>query len=108
MTDEDRTAAPRAVVDDPRVAEIDALTAQVRAVLKAMAEEMQTTGGVKPAEVLRKLGEIQSSQLKLMEMEAVFHAKLRAAEDAETDDIETIRADIGRRLDRIRAARDAG
>ena len=104
MTKNRKGVAGTAPPVDPRLAEIDELTAQIRELLQEMvALARENPAALKPLEVLRKIAELQSAHLKVLEKEEAFHDKLRA-QAAETIDYDLIRADIGRALDRIRAA----
>jgi len=107
MTDEEKGAGPAAPGDDGRVAEINALTAEIRVLLQEMVKQArEDPAGARPAELLKKIGELHSAHLKVVEKEEAFHAKL-ARDGADAIDYDRIRAEIGRKLDRIRAARGA-
>jgi hypothetical protein len=107
MTDETEGAGGPVPDDEARIVEIRALTADMRVLLQQMiAAARVDPRTVKPADLLKTLGELHSAHLKVLEKEEAFHAGL-AKRGAAAIDYDAMRAEIGRKLDRIRAARDA-
>lgn len=90
------------------LAEIQAITDGLKAFLRDRIAALQARPEMPAADLNKKIGELYSAHLKLVEQEKTFHAKLGLDPDADAVDYDVIRAEIGRQLDRIRAARDAG
>lgn len=57
--------------------------------------------------MLTKLGELQTAHLMVMRAEEVFHDKFKQDTAGPGIDYDAVRRDLGRALDRIRAANDA-
>ena len=107
MTDETKGADGSVPDEEARIMEIRALTADMRVLLQEMiAAARVDPKTVKPADLLKTLVDLHSAHLKVLEKEEAFHAGL-AKHGAAAIDYDAIRAEIGRKLDRIRAARGA-
>ncbi|WP_333713735.1 hypothetical protein [Yoonia sp.] len=107
MTDETRGAGGPVSDEEARLRELRVLTGDMRVLLQDMVQAARDDpAAVKPADLIRKLGELHSAHLKVLEKEEAFHARL-GKDGGEPIDYDAIRASIGRKLDRIRAARDA-
>ncbi|SFS07935.1 hypothetical protein SAMN05444714_0976 [Yoonia litorea] len=90
-----------------RLAEINKLFHAIRQTLEEMLEQLRAGEGTKPADVLKKIGELQTAHIKVLEQEKAYHDSLGQKDGPEALDFDAIRAEIGRRLDRIRAVQDA-
>lgn len=102
MTDEDETPRDAVRLAAARLAEIRALTEDIRQTLTDMRMVLREPGGPKPKDLLTKLNELHAAHLKVLAAEDTFYAKIGKTGHEEPLDLEAIRADIGRRLDRIR------
>lgn len=85
-----------------RLAEIEQLFQRLRLRLDQAIEAIGEPTSDTPATTLKKLDDLQAAHLKVLTAEDAFHAKL-GQDDANAIDYDAIRAEIGRKLDRIRA-----
>ena len=86
-----------------RLAEIEELFERLRLRLDQAIDAIGEPTSETPATTLKKLDDLQAAHLKVLAAEDVFHAKLGQDNDANAIDYDAIRAEIGRKLDRIRA-----
>jgi len=91
-----------------RIRELQQTFDDIRAFLMEQIKAAQDGLSTSPKAVMAKLSELHTAQLHLSKSEEAFHEKYTAADDADIVDHEQIRAEIGRRLDRIRRAGSAG
>ncbi len=97
---------PRRLRDDAaRLRELDTLAQDMRDVLKEMIALARTGADIKPADLIKKIADMHAAHLKVVQQEDVLHAKLGLKEE-DALDYDAIRAEIGRKLDRIRASLD--
>ena len=85
-----------------RLDEVDTLSRQIRENLKQMIDEWDTSTGAIPKSILDKLNLLHAAHLMVIKAEDAFHDKIKHAPDAEAIDLDAIRSDVGRRLDRLR------
>ena len=93
--------------DDPdeagnRVAEIDRLTADIRARLEEMVADLKEVTGPNLKAINAKLDLLHAAHFKVLAAEDAFHAKLGTDPDADAVDYDAVRDQVGCRLDRIR------
>ena len=86
-----------------RLEEIRQLSDDLKDVLRARIIQMRDERDLSPTEITKKLGELHSAHLKLIQQEEIFHAKLGRPQEQDALDYDVLRAEIGRMLDRIRA-----
>ncbi len=87
-----------------RAAEIVRLYERMRDLLDVAIGQLGTPNAMTPKSVLNKLAELETVHLSLLKVEEKFHEK-HANKSAGSDiDYDAVRADLGRQLDRIRAA----
>ena len=91
-----------------RVARLDRLFTSISNKLDEMMMQFGTSKGGPPKDFNIKLSELQSAHVSLNKAYEVFHEKFAGTAPGDTADFDAIRDDIGRKLDRIRAALDAG
>ena len=91
-----------------RVAEIAGLFVSIRQTLEFAREALEASDASQTKTILNKLNEIQSAHVKVLAAEDAFHAQHAAADADDLPDLDAIRAEIGRKLDGIRAVLDAG
>jgi hypothetical protein len=101
-------------VDDPptgessarqRIAEITALFANMRALMTKWSDD---AGPASSKQMLTKISELQSAHLLVMRAEEAFYDKFGNGEINAGIDYDAARTDIGRELDRLRVALEAG
>ncbi|WP_245882681.1 hypothetical protein [Yoonia sediminilitoris] len=85
-----------------RVAEVTRLFESVRHRLDQMIQEIGATDESTPKSIVSKLNELQAAHLRLLVAEDAFYDQNRSDTEEETVDFRTIRAEIGRKLDRLR------
>ncbi len=104
MTDKDVVPRDPVRLAAARLEEITALTEDIRQTLTQMRKDLHDADGPKPKDLLTKLNELHAAHLKVLAAEDVFYAKIGKIGHEEPVDLDAIRADIGRQLDRIRAS----
>ncbi|MDP5359577.1 MAG: hypothetical protein NWR52_05430 [Paracoccaceae bacterium] len=104
MNDEDEMLHDPVQSAAARLIEIAALTEDIRLTLTEMRKALRDPGGPKPKDLLTKLNELHAAHLKVLAAEEAFNAKTGRTADDDAPDLDAIRADIGRQLDRIRAS----
>ncbi len=87
-----------------RIARIANLFTSISCKLDDMIAAFSTENAVSPKTINLKLGELQSAHASLIRAEEVFHEKFASTDAASGINYDAIRDDIGRQLDRIRAA----
>jgi hypothetical protein len=87
-----------------RLARIDHLSGRISDTLEMMIDAWDTTAGTIPKPILDKLNLLHAAHLKVIAAEDAFHDKFGQDPDADAIDYDTIRSELGGRLDRIRAA----
>lgn len=104
-------------VDDPptgessarqRIAEITALFANMRALMTKWSDDAGPASNASSKQMLTKISELQSAHLLVMRAEEAFHDKFGNGEINAGIDYDAARDDIGRELDRLRVALEAG
>tara|TARA_R110002051_G_scaffold14460_3_gene46821 strand:- start:11066 stop:11356 length:291 start_codon:yes stop_codon:yes gene_type:complete len=91
-----------------RVVRIDRLFTSICDTLDEMMAQFGTSKGCPPKDFNFKLSELQSAHVSLNKAQEVFYEKFAGATLEDNTNFDDIRDDIGRKLDRIRAALDAG
>lgn len=91
-----------------RVARLDRLFTSISNKLDEMMVQFGTSKGGPPKDFNIKLSELQSVHASLNKAYEVFHEKFAGTSPDDNTNFDAIRDDIGRKLDRIRAALDAG
>ena len=104
MTDKKETGATGSHRAAARVADIAALTADIRRLLTEMRDAARGGGGPLPKDLADKVAQLHAAHLKVVASEDMFHAKFGKTDADDAIDFDAVRADIGRQLDRIRAA----
>lgn len=94
--------------DAARLEEIRQLTDDIKCLMRERIEGWRTQADLSGTEITKRVGELHSAHLKLVEQERIFHAKLGLDLEEDAIDYDEVRAEIGRALDRIRARRAAG
>ena len=97
-----------AALSRQRMIQISALFDDMKALMEEWLADPGQADKTTATKMRAKLGDMQAAHVMLLREEEAFYEKFsqRAAEDA--IDYDAIRDDIGRRLDWIRAAKDAG
>ena len=108
MTEQEKGAGDPAQDAAVRLDEIRRLTDDIKNLLRDRIADWRDQADLNPAEINKRIGDLHSAHLKLVEQERIFHAKLGLDTEKDAIDFDAIRADIGRALDRIRAKRGAG
>ena len=85
-----------------RLAEIDGLSRRISDTLSQMIAEMHDVPGKLPKDILDKLNLLHAAHLKVMTAEDKFHDQIGKDPDAAAIDYDTIRSEVGGRLDRLR------
>lgn len=91
-----------------RVNDIKAIFKNVRDLLRLQIAAFGPPDAQTPKPILTKLAELQSAHLTLIKAEEAFHDTFRSADAADAAEYDAIRDQIGRALDRIRAAENTG
>ncbi len=107
MTDDTKGAGDPAQ-DAARLEEIRQLTDDIKRLMRDRIAGWRTQAELSGPEITKRVGELHSAHLKLVEQERIFHAKLGRDIEKDAIDYDAVRAEIGRALDRIRARRGAG
>lgn len=103
MTFDDDDTDPAVSAAAERIADILGFYKQLRQLLQqAMADE-ETTLEFGPRKVLSKIGEIQTVHTMVLRAEETFNDHIQNGTTPDANDLGAIRAEIGRRLDRLRA-----
>lgn len=102
MNEENDAGSSPALLAAERLAEVDALSRNLRQVLAEMIADLRSGGSTTVADTLKKLNEVQAAHLKVLAAEDVFHARIGTDPDAEAIDHDAVRDQIGRQLDRLR------
>lgn len=87
-----------------RVAEIDALSQEIRDRLREMTANVKEVTSANLNAITNKLDLLHAAHLKVLAAEDKFHAKTGADPDEHAVNYDEIRTDIGRQLDRLRNA----
>jgi len=87
-----------------RVAEIKAQFRSIAVTLRQLVADLDTPEGRSSKTVVSKLMELQTSHLAVIKAEEAFHEKFKSVAPESGPDLEQTRIDIGRKLDRLRAA----
>lgn len=88
-----------------RVEEVVEIYDGIRAALRASIAEIGTPTSDTPKSILNRLTTLQAAHLQAVMAEQAYHA-LKKDSDADANiDYDLLRAELGRQLDRIRAAR---
>ena len=90
-----------------RVSEILRLFASVRRKLEQAVAEIGAPQSSTPKAIISKLSELQTAHISALKAEEAFHDAFASQSQADSIDFDAIRDDLGRRLDRIRAAVDS-
>lgn len=104
MNEENEKGLSPAFLAAERLAEIDALSRSLRQILADMIADIEVGGQTTVAETIKKLNELQAAHLKVLAAEDTFHAKIGTDPDAVAIDYDSVRLELGRRLDRLRAS----
>lgn len=108
MTDQDDDRQSREDAARRRVAEISELFANMRAIMARWLKDAGPVADATSKQMMTKISELQSAHLLVIRAEEVFHEKFGQGDIADGVDYEAARRDIGRELDRLRAAFEAG
>ena len=108
MTDKDDATKSREDAARQRVTEISDLFANMRAIMARWLEDAGPVADATSKQMMTKISELQTAHLLVIRAEEVFHDKFGTADIADGVDYEAARRDIGRELDRLRAAFEAG
>jgi len=108
MTHEPMTPEQRAEEALERVNDIKNVFKSIRDLLKLQIEILGPPDKLTPKPILTKLAELQTAQITLVKAEEAFYDKIRKDTSGTDRDFDAIRDQIGRALDRIRAAERAG
>ena len=100
--------APLDAVPDARARldDLAQLYAGLRQLLLVQISAAQADPALSAKALIARLGELQTAHLMLTKAEEKFHDAFGTEDDTPTD-IDSLRAEIGRKLDRIRKAQDA-
>lgn len=85
-----------------RVAEITRLFVSIRGVLDHMIGTLGTPDGDTPKTVVTKLNELHTAHLRVLAAEEAFHDQKARPGGIDAIDFDSIRAEIGSQLDRLR------
>jgi hypothetical protein len=107
MTHEDDDQPSREDAARLRITEIAALFAEMRATLVKWLRDAGPAADATPKQMMTKISELQTAHLLVARAEEVFHDKFGTGEVANGIDYDVARDDIGRELDRLRAAVEA-
>ncbi|MEO1639748.1 MAG: hypothetical protein AAFU41_10940 [Pseudomonadota bacterium] len=104
MNEIPETDETEAQLAENRLAEVDALSRRIRRALTDMMDTLEgdDEASALPKTILTKLNELHAAHLKVLAAEDTFHDKIGKDPDADAADLDSIRAEIGRQLDRIR------
>lgn len=89
-----------------RLAGIEAFYERLRERTDMLLNELGTATTVTPAQILKKIDDMEKAHLCVLTAEDAFHAKFAQDLDADKIDFDAIRAELGGKLDRLRAALD--
>ena len=97
--------------DDPdlaarRVAELARMFETTRQLLEYKIRSFDVSGGESPKIIIVKFNELRIAHLTMLAAEEAFHGEHSAERADESRDLDALRAEIGRKFDRIRVARD--
>jgi len=107
MTIQTQTALVFSPDVDPRLIALSALYDDLNTTLNLQMAELRKGDLSQGKPIIKKLDELCSVLLALIKAEEAYHEKIKSTAGAERVDAEILRADIGRKLDRIRATRNA-
>jgi len=107
MTDSKTTPLFAADVD-PRFLALSALYDDLNTTLNLQMAELRKGDLSQGKPIIKKLDELCSVLLALIKAEEAYNEKIKSKVGGERVDADVLRADIGRKLDRIRTARSAG
>lgn len=107
MTQNDDEKQSRENAARQRVAEISTLFAEMRSVMSRWLKDAGPAADASTKQMMTKISELQSAHLLVIRAEEAFHDKFGNGEIEDGIDYETARHDIGRELDRLRAALEA-
>ena len=109
MTTELTKTVPLFAADvDPRLLALSALYNDLNTTLNLQMAELRKGDLSQGKPIIKKLDELCSVLLALIKAEEAYHEKIKSNAGGERIDAEALRADIGGKRDRIRAARRAG
>lgn len=99
-------------VDEPKLDErfetLSAIYDDMNTTLKLQMVELRAGDVLQGKAMIKKLDELSSVLLALIKAEEAFHEKIKLHRPTSPADAETLRIEIGRKLDRIRRARPTG
>lgn len=87
-----------------RIAQLSNLFSEIHDTIEVLRAEARRDNMADWVKIISKLSEMQTLHVKLLTAEESFHDKFNQHADMDTIDYDRIRHDIGRALDRIRAA----
>lgn len=90
-----------------RIAELARMFTHAREKLEQMIHEVGLSGPHDPEDMIAKLTELQAVHLRVVAAEEAFHANQDAAKPGEELNLDDVRAEIGRQLDRLRRSLDS-
>jgi len=102
MAEDDELDRARERVE-ARAQELQKLYVDMQALVREQMDKQRAMDKAELKEVSLKLSEMQTLQLSLLRAEETLHDKLRFKTDEAKTDYETIRREIGRKLNRLRA-----
>ena len=108
MTQQDEDQPNREAAGRLRIAEITTLFADMRAMMVMWLGDAGPAAKATSKQMLDKINELQSAHLLVIRAEEAFHDKFGHGEIADGIDYDAARDAIGRELDRLRAAVEAG
>lgn len=104
MTTNNKTAPVKQPEMDQRLVALTALYDDLNTTLNLQMAELRNGDLTQGKPIIKKLDELCSVLLALIKAEEAYHEKIKSTGGGSFVDAEQLRADIGRKLDRIRGA----
>lgn len=107
MTQE-RSHQAEASLERRKLDEVIEMFDSVTETLAELVHDMQSGKPVPPRQIRAQIADLQSAYFSIKKAEEAFHDKTGNVQREGDIDFDAIRSEIGRRLDKLRAARDVG